>query len=116
MPHPLFGPYDNLSGANGMRAGDRVIYIDGRHGIADAFLHDGEALVTWEDGTYGVVNWAMLRRAETIERCALLREIDMTGFARPDNTSICDWREVSCHHCGGNGIVAAYSRNEAVHA
>lgn len=28
---------------------------------------DGEALVTWEDGTHGVVNWNMLRRAEIEE-------------------------------------------------
>lgn len=67
MTHPLCGPYDHLSGALGMRAGDRVVHIDGRRGIADAFLHDGEALVTWEDGTHGVVNWAVLRRAEAEE-------------------------------------------------
>ena len=32
-------------------------------GTADEFLHDGDALVTWDDGTYGTVKWNSLRLA-----------------------------------------------------
>jgi hypothetical protein len=55
--HPL--AYDqNKSGGNGMNAGDRVRYrIDGRTGIADEFLSDGDTFVTWDDGTFGTVKW-----------------------------------------------------------
>lgn len=60
--HPLaFTGHKN--GAGDMRAGDRVIYqIDGRHGVADEFLHDGEAFVTFDDGEYGTVKWNHLRK------------------------------------------------------
>lgn len=44
-----------------MRSGDRVVYvIDGRHGIADEFLHDGDALVTFDDGKHEAVHWCHL--------------------------------------------------------
>jgi len=57
MMHPL-AIADHSNGALGMKAGDRVLYtIDGRTGVADEFLHDGDALVTWDDGTYGTVHW-----------------------------------------------------------
>lgn len=57
MAHPL-AFHDRMSGANGMRNGDRVRYkIDGRTGVADEFLHDGDAFVTWDDGTFGTVRW-----------------------------------------------------------
>ena len=55
--HPL-AQQKYRSGANGMRAGDRIIYtIDGRHGVADEFLHDGDAFVTFDDGKYETVKW-----------------------------------------------------------
>lgn len=61
--HPLAHP--GRSGANGMMAGDRVLHVlDGRIGIADEFLHDGETFVTWEDGTFGTVKWRNLRPHE----------------------------------------------------
>jgi len=53
-PHAL----PNKSGACGMKAGDRVIYtINGRRGVADEFMHDGDAFMTWDDGTFGTVKW-----------------------------------------------------------
>lgn len=58
--HPLAFS-GHRSGANGMKNGDRVRYkIDGRTGTADEFLHDGEAFITWDDGTFGAVNWSHL--------------------------------------------------------
>ncbi len=55
--HP-FAFENNKSGACGMKAGDRIVYvIDGRHGVADEFLQDGDAFVTWDDGTFGTVKW-----------------------------------------------------------
>jgi chemotaxis protein histidine kinase CheA len=45
-----------------MQAGDRVIHIDGRRGVADEFLHDGDAFVSWDDGTFDTVKWNVLRR------------------------------------------------------
>lgn len=55
--HPLAFA-GSRSGANGMKAGERVIYtIDGRHGRADEFLHDGDALVAFDDGTNATVHW-----------------------------------------------------------
>jgi hypothetical protein len=61
--HPL-AQTEHKNGANGMKAGDRVCYtIDGRTGIADEFLHDGDAFVTWDDGTFGTVKWYHLEPA-----------------------------------------------------
>lgn len=60
--HPLARP-DNQSGAFDMNAGDRVIHmVDGRHGVADEFLHDGDALVSFDDGSFEIVKWAQLRK------------------------------------------------------
>lgn len=61
--HP-FAIGGHRNGANGMKAGDRVRYLpDGRVGVADEFLSDGEAFVTWDDGTFGTVKWAHLEPA-----------------------------------------------------
>lgn len=58
--HPL-AIAGNRSGAIGMVAGDRIRHlIDGRIGTADEFLHDGDTLVTWDDGTFGTVKWRNL--------------------------------------------------------
>lgn len=41
-----------------MKAGDRVTYsIDGRSGVADEFLHDGDAFVSFDDGKFETVKW-----------------------------------------------------------
>jgi hypothetical protein len=54
-PHAFTG---HVNGANGMKAGDRIIYdLDGRHGVADEFLYDGDAYVTFDDGTFATVKW-----------------------------------------------------------
>lgn len=55
--HPL-AQTERRNGACGMKAGDRIRYtIDGRTGVADEFLHDGDAFVTWDDGTFDTVKW-----------------------------------------------------------
>ena len=63
MPHPLAWT-GHHNGANGMMSGDRVRYaIDGREGVADEFLSDGEALVSFDDGSCETVKWHHLRPA-----------------------------------------------------
>lgn len=58
MMHPLALPENRCNGACGMRGGDRIFYtIDGRHGRADEFLHDGDAFVSFDDGTFETVKW-----------------------------------------------------------
>jgi len=50
-----------MSSALGMHSGDRVIYsMDGRHGIANEFLQDGDAYVSFDDGTQAQVKWNLL--------------------------------------------------------
>lgn len=59
-PHPMAFP-GNRSGAFDLRAGDRFVYdIDGRHGRADEFLHDGDAYVTFDDGEYATIKWNLM--------------------------------------------------------
>ena len=54
--HPL--AISKKNGANGMKAGDRVVYtIDGRAGTADEVMHDGDCLMTFDDGSFEVVKW-----------------------------------------------------------
>jgi hypothetical protein len=67
--HPLAFPGNrsggNSGGPNEVHAGDHVCYdIDGRTGILDECLHDGDALVTWDGGTYGTVKWYHLRKSD----------------------------------------------------
>lgn len=62
MTHPLAFTHHKSGGNSGawneVHAGDRIIYlIDGRTGMLDECLHDGEAFVTWDDGTYETVKW-----------------------------------------------------------
>lgn len=58
--HPL-AISGNKSGALGMRTGDHVRFVPERKtGIADEFLHDGDAYITWDDGTFGIVKWIHL--------------------------------------------------------
>lgn len=62
--HPL-ALTDKPTSARGMTAGDPVRYtIDGRTGVADEFLHDGDCFVTWDDGTFGCVKWNHLEPVE----------------------------------------------------
>ena len=63
--HPLAFPENRSSfeDKNGqwVQIGDQVIYIiDHREGILSEALPDGDAFVTWRDGTYGTVKWRHL--------------------------------------------------------
>ena len=56
MTHPNGGFTDRNERL--VRAGDRVRYlIDGREGTLDEALHDGDAFVTFDDGSFGTVRW-----------------------------------------------------------
>lgn len=59
--HPLAlktNTVGNSSAWNEVRAGDHVICLDtGKTGTLDECLHDGEALVTWDDGTFADTKW-----------------------------------------------------------
>lgn len=51
------------SGANGMTEGDRVVHeIDGKHGVAQEFLQDGDCQVTFDDGSTKMVKWNNLHK------------------------------------------------------
>ena len=40
------------------QTGDKIRHAkDGRTGTLDEVLHDGEAFVTWDDGTYDTLKW-----------------------------------------------------------
>jgi hypothetical protein len=56
--HPFSLPMNADGGAMDMRNGDIVRYdIDGRICRLDEAMQDGDAFVTWEDGTYDTVKW-----------------------------------------------------------
>lgn len=57
------------SGAwNAVRAGDHVIYlIDGRTGVLDECLHDGDAFISWDGGTFGTVKWHNLAPSSKVK-------------------------------------------------
>lgn len=65
MTHPLacWHPSGHKSGGNSggwneVHAGDHIIHlIDGYTGTLDECLHDGEAFVTRDDGTYHTTKW-----------------------------------------------------------
>lgn len=63
-PHPL--TFNTDTGANGMKAGEIVQHRDGRKCRLDEALHDGDAFVTWEDGTWGETKWYQLEPMERI--------------------------------------------------
>jgi len=77
MPHPFSvkGQSGCDCGAVGKLAeGDRFIYaINLRTGVADEFLHDGDAFVTWDDGTYGTIKWNWMYPETEIGRLAARR-------------------------------------------
>jgi hypothetical protein len=61
--HPFAFKHPRPSGGNSgawneVHAGEHVInLIDGQTGMLDECLHDGDALVTWDDGSFGTVKW-----------------------------------------------------------
>ena len=68
-PFAFEGKSGGNSGAwNEVHSGDHVIYlIDGRTGTLDECLHDGDAFVTWADGTFGTVKWHNLAPASKVK-------------------------------------------------
>jgi hypothetical protein len=60
--HPL--AMNNNSGAMGMKAGERLFHIPSQQWcVADEFLHDGDAFVTFDDGRHDTVKWSSLSKA-----------------------------------------------------
>ncbi len=65
MTHPLAFK-DNRGGftdgnGNEVREGDKVLYAIGhRRAVLHEALHDGDAFITFEDGTFGTVKWRLL--------------------------------------------------------
>ena len=61
-PHAIGpGAEPGCSGAYDMQSGGRVVHLDGRRGVADEYLSDGDALVSWDDGTFDAVRWNSIR-------------------------------------------------------
>ena len=72
MTHPLAFPERRSGGNSGawneVHSGDKInCLITGRTGTLDECMHDGEAFVTWDDGTYGVVKWHNLAPRNKVE-------------------------------------------------
>ena len=64
-PHPLAR---GSGGAYGMKAGDIVQHKNGRKCRLDEALPDGDAFVTWEDGTYGETKWHHLHSLKDLSK------------------------------------------------
>lgn len=59
-PHPLSFEGSSPSGFFGHTSGDILTHSSGKKCRLDEALPDGEAFVTFEDGTYGEVKWNSL--------------------------------------------------------
>lgn len=67
--HPLCAFPNNQTGALGMNSGDRIRCAStGKTGIVDEFLPDGEALVSWDDGSFSTPKWSQIEPASTAKR------------------------------------------------
>lgn len=85
--HPLAFPGEpGSTGALGMKSGDRLIHLPTRRPcVADEFLRDGDAFVTFDDGQYDTVKWQSLmpealyhaRMQALEEMAALAQELGM---------------------------------------
>ncbi len=66
--HPLAFPNSGGGFVDGndrkVVAGDRVEYRFENHrkGVLDEALHDGDAFVTWDDGSHATVKWLHLAK------------------------------------------------------
>ena len=61
--HPLAFPNDNgctTQHGEKIHAGDVVVLPDGRIATVDEILPDGDALLTFTDGTFGEAKWHSL--------------------------------------------------------
>jgi hypothetical protein len=48
---------------------DRIICtLNGKHGYMDEAMHDGDALVSYDDGTFDIVKWGHLRKEKPCSR------------------------------------------------
>lgn len=71
MTHPF--AIKNQSGGNSgawneVHAGDHIIYlIDGKTGTLDECLYDGDAFVSWDDGSFGTVKWHHLAPKDKVK-------------------------------------------------
>jgi hypothetical protein len=68
MSHPLAFTGRRNGGTNkhgvSISAGDRIRNpFNGKCGIADEFLQDGDAYITYDDGTHDCVKWHNLEPA-----------------------------------------------------
>ena len=73
-PHP-FAIAPHGTGGNGVNSGERFVYlIDGRRGRLDEALQDGDAYVTWDDGTYGEIKWNHIAPELTVDAIAAEQE------------------------------------------
>ncbi len=65
-PHAFPGNKGGFTDGNGRKVveGDRVEYRfeNHRRGVLDEALHDGDAFVTWDDGSYATVKWHHLAK------------------------------------------------------
>lgn len=55
--HPFSILSDGETGFYGIKAGQRIVLKDGRHGYLDEALPDGDAYVSLDDGTFVTVPW-----------------------------------------------------------
>lgn len=62
--HPLAIQGDGETGfeRNGhkFRAGDRIT-VEGKIGYLDEVMPDGDCLISWDDGSFGVEKWCAVR-------------------------------------------------------
>ena len=65
-PHAFPGNKGGFIDGNDRKVveGDRIEYRfeNHRRGILDEALHDGDAFVTWDDGSYATVKWCNLAK------------------------------------------------------
>lgn len=91
MTHPFAHPRNKSSfqDRNGVqvKAGNRVIYvIDGRKGVIDEALRDGDAFVTFDlgdDGQYATVKWRHLVKEMTPYQRSALEFLADNGLSTP---------------------------------
>lgn len=59
-PHPLAFNGSSSTGFYGHTSGDILTHVSGKKCRLDEALPDGEAFITFEDGTYDCVKWNSL--------------------------------------------------------
>lgn len=91
--HPHAYANNKSSGPNGLKAGDRVRYIQrgssayGRTGVVDEFLPDndafnGDAYVTWDDGEHAIVKHIHLASfTPVVAKAAKSLQLETNGVA-----------------------------------